>query len=266
MAKEVSRSLHLMAQFAAIRNAIPGGLRLFEGADARAAKSRMALYRKLGNLPGNQVVIEWGTRPRGPHKYGGKPGGRDAPPCLACKKPFQVFLDLSLEDPQLSYLELKGRRRVFVLSCVRCDAHGAGELFYTIDPETHVIKILEQWGVAVIDDGPDALPEWGVRLEPLAPNLYPTHYKSEEEWRTALDPVEISQSQHRLGGYPFIIQPSCHIMDCVRCGHVMRYLGQVDTESPPEGVEGGHMFGDLGILYFQYCDSCEIFSTGADYY
>ena len=199
------------------------------------------------------------------HKYGGGSGFvRALPDCKVCRQPLKLLFEFDLSDPALHFLNLPQLAFLPVLSCVDCDLAYVGELFYRVRADA--IEVLHSDAVTRIEDWDTACPERNIIIAPVPEEQRPSHYKDADAWHDFMEESEVPK--HQLAGTPSWVQGE-HGVSCVECSRPMRFLGQVDSETwsvAGQGKFAGHMFGDMGILYVHYCDSCDIVATGGDGY
>lgn len=199
------------------------------------------------------------------HKYGGQPTFAETlPQCDVCQRPLKLLFQFDLSDPRLGFLKLSKLDFLPVPSCVDCDLAYAGQLFYRV--EGGEISILGSDATEGFENWHTACPERNVSLEVIPEDEQPSSYPSREAWEESMHASE--RPKHQLGGTPFWVQYEEEVA-CPECGSRMRLLGQVDSEVWPaseSGMNAGHMFGDMGLLYAHYCDGCNILATGGQCY
>ena len=205
-----------------------------------------------------------GARGDSRHRYG-RTGERPLPDCQVCEKPLDSIFDFDLSDPELGFLGLESTGRLRVLSCLGCDLPYAGQLYYR-DSGDGVEVLRNDASTAFAAVWPTALPPCAVEVFPVPEAELPSSFQDEAAWREA---VEFSEPQkHQLGGQPLWVQDELEV-PCAQCRKRMRFLGQVASETwpaPDPRWEAGHMFGDMGMIYIHFCDSCRIYATGGDCY
>ena len=197
------------------------------------------------------------------HWYGRDPES-SLPLCSHCNRPLDLVFDFDLSDPLLEFLRLGQSGRLKVISCLGCDLPYAGQLYYRTSDRD--VEILRNEGSTPFQPWDTALPRSAVLLAPVPPEQRRDSFSSEDEWREAVEFSEIPL--HPLGGSPFWVQDEIDV-PCCECTSRMRLLGQVASETWPVGdtdLLAGHMFGDMGMIYIHFCDSCRVLATGGSCY
>ena len=170
-------------------------------------------------------------------------GGNSTSYCACCGGELHHLITL---EPIPDTLEITGIQRLELASCLSCLGWEQPRLFYKHDRVGQPLQI-----------GFD-----GARVTPKFPAvaLKPTEVQMAQispRWQWQDDAASNGRENlYRVGGNPCWIQHS-EYPTCPECSQRMKFMLQITSNLPT--VEGGSwMWGDAGICYCFWCDTCKV--------